>query len=540
MTARSVGSLVISTVAAASRVPVVLALIACLVACAVAIGFAVRQRRATRDAEHRADRATRSEALHRRMLDAAPLAVVELDANGTVHTWNAAATELFGVAPTEVIGSTWTWPDRDRPTPLGDVAAIDALDGRQSTIVTAVGERQVVAYTTSAVDVDEHRLLLIVDETEQQRLEAQLIQAQKLEIFGRLAGGIAHDFNNFLTAVTGYIDIVLMRGRIETTDRNALMESRRAAERAAAVVAQLLTISRRQVTIPEVIDVAALLDGLSDLLHTVAGDRAQLRVHVVSTGVSPTVRIDRTHLEQIILNLVVNAGEAMVDAGHVDVWLEERDESVVLRVVDDGPGLEPAVAEHIFEPFFTTKAGHGGTGLGLSTVYSIVTSAEGTITVTSEPGRGARFEIVFPRAVPDATVVATPSVTVVIDPTDETILLVEDDPSVRRLTTAVLQQHGYRVISASDAEEATSLFLEHRADIGLLLSDVVLPGRSGPQLAAELLRQRPELPVLFISGYAEGPLSEHGRLPEGTRFLGKPFRSDDLIREVHEAVTKMA
>jgi two-component system, cell cycle sensor histidine kinase and response regulator CckA len=269
----------------------------------------------------------------------------------------------------------------------------------------------------------------------------------------------------------------------------------------------------------------------------VAGDRAQLRIHVAPAGLSPTVRIDRTHLEQIVLNLVVNAGEAMVAAGHVDVWLEQRDDVVVLRVVDDGPGLDPAVAAHVFEPFFTTKAGHGGTGLGLSTVYSIVTSADGTITLTSEPGHGATFEIVFPRAAPPAPAPAAPPPAAVVDPTEETILLVEDDPSVRRLTTAVLQQHGYRVISAGDAEEATSLFLEHRADIGLLLSDVMLPGRSGPQLAAELLRQRPELPVLFLSGYAEGPLSEHGRLPAGTRFLGKPFRSDDLIREVHEAVT---
>jgi PAS domain S-box-containing protein len=388
-----------------------------------------------------------------------------------------------------------------------------------------------------------------LDVTERRSLEAQLRQANKMEAVGQLAGGIAHDFNNLLTAISGFTEIVLETLEHDDTRREDLFEVRNAAAKAAALTRQLLAFSRRQILQPKVIDVNALVDGIEKLLRRTIGEDIAL-VRMFDRNLAP-VRADPGQLEQVLLNLAVNARDAMPRGGELRFVTEMVDVDramartrapitpgryVRLTVRDTGVGMSPEVQSHIFEPFFTTKGPHKGTGLGLATVYGIVKQSDGFVWVTSRVDAGTSFEIYLPptQEAVEAHLHADGSASA--SRGSETILLAEDDGSVRQLARLTLANYGYTVLEARDGEEALRIARSDRQrDIHLLVTDVVMPGLSGRDVAGQLLQERPGLRVLYTSGYAE-PLIAHAEVEGGLPLLPKPFLPRDLLRRVREAL----
>jgi signal transduction histidine kinase/CheY-like chemotaxis protein len=378
--------------------------------------------------------------------------------------------------------------------------------------------------------------------------EERMRQMQKLEAIGRLAGGVAHDFNNLLTVVRGRTH--LLRGlleRDEAAERHvAIIE--RASDRATALVAQLLAFSRKQVLQPRVLDLNEVIASMEDMLRQLIGEDVALRfVPGVDLG---RVKVDPGQVEQIVLNLAVNARDAMPRGGHLTLSTAniELDEAyarahpgaspglyVLFAASDSGAGMDEETRARVFEPFFTTKAPGKGTGLGLATVYGIVTQSGGNVWVYSEPGRGTTFKIYFPR-IEEAPDVIQGSGPIAARHGTETILLVEDEQDLRDLACEILAGHGYTVLTAGDPEEALRLAELHPATIELLLTDVVMPGSSGPQLAERLLARRPAMKILFMSGYTGDAIVHHGVLEPGTPFVQKPFTPETLSQRVRETL----
>jgi PAS domain S-box-containing protein len=392
-------------------------------------------------------------------------------------------------------------------------------------------------------------VVTFLDITGKKRLEAQLLQSQKMESVGRLAGGVAHDFNNLLTVITGYGEL-LMRD-LEPGHRGLARVEQigKAAERAATLTRQLLAFSRKQVLEPRVLDLGAVVAGVEQMLRRLIGEDVQF-VTVSGSGLG-RVRADPGQIEQVIVNLAVNARDAMPKGGKLILETRnvELDESyvrhrpdarlgrhVVLAVSDTGQGMSAETLAHAFEPFFTTKEAGQGTGLGLATVYGIVRQSGGHVTIYSEPGQGTTCKVYLPRvgeeqddAAPAAPLGEAPAGT-------ETILLVEDEDAVRALAREILQSAGYQVLEGPTPEEALATAAAHAGPIHLLLTDVILPRISGRQLAAALLSSRPEARVLFCSGYTDDAISHHGILEPGVHFLQKPFTGDALLRKVREVL----
>jgi PAS domain S-box-containing protein len=392
--------------------------------------------------------------------------------------------------------------------------------------------------------------ILFGDLTEQRRLEYQLVQAQKMEAVGRLAGGIAHDFNNMLTAILGFTEIIHASAVPGSeTARNA-EQVVRAAERAAALTQRLLMFSRRQPNAPEVLEVDAYLPRVLPMLQRLVGEDLRLELRPQARGAH--VLIDPTHLEQVLLNLVINARDAMSAGGRVvletarttvDAELLAREPGlpigpvVTLSCSDDGAGMDAATRERIFEPFFTTKEPGRGTGLGLSTVMSIMRECEGAVRVQSEPGVGTTFRLLFPEAQRDSGAEPAPASSPMRAPRGaERLLVVEDDPLVREFLAACLLGAGYQVFATATAELAADELAVPGRAFDMLLTDIVLPKRSGVDLASDLLEKRPELPVLFLSGYSEA-LFARG-LPG--RVLAKPFTREALLYAVRRAIRDQA
>ena len=381
-------------------------------------------------------------------------------------------------------------------------------------------------------------------EEERRRLEEQLRAAYRLEAVGRLAGGVAHDFNNLLTAINGYAELLLERFRDEPEVREDLHEIRQAGERAATLTRQLLAFSRRQVLQPRVLDLNRVVADMEKMLRRVLGEDIELTLDT-DPDLGP-VRADPGQLEQVVLNLAVNAREAMPEGGPLEISTRRTELSrprnlgdvvvpvgfwVRLTVRDEGPGMDGETVEHLFEPFFSTRP-QERTGMGLATVYGIVKQSEGFISVDSSPGEGTAFHIFLPEWT---------------EPSDEpegeggassgegreTVLVAEDDEVVRKLVVEVLETRGYRVLVAENGEEALKLAREHSGTLDLLVTDVVMPDLRGPEVDARLRETREDpLPVLFISGYTDGPVGGELSLGKGRDFLQKPFTPSSLANKV--------
>jgi two-component system, cell cycle sensor histidine kinase and response regulator CckA len=386
-------------------------------------------------------------------------------------------------------------------------------------------------------------------EEEKRRLQEQLVQAQKMEAVGQLAGGIAHDFNNLLTAITGYSELLLGELPPEDLRRSHAEEIRKAGERAASLTQQLLAFSRRQVLEPKVLDVNTVVSDIERMLRRLIGEHIELK-----TRKAPDlwkVKADPGQIEQALLNLVLNARDAMPRGGTlaVETSNEKLDETfsrshvptqpgsyVLVSVSDTGVGITDEVKARLFEPFFTTKERGKGTGLGLSTTYGIVKQSGGYLWCDSEPGRGTMFRVFLPRVEEPVTEIAERKAVPPIHPGDETVLLVEDEPEVRSLVQRILKTQGYTVVTAANPDEALAVAREFKGAIQLMVTDVVMPGMSGLQLAERLVPTRPDMRVLFVSGYTDDAMGPQGILEPGKAFLQKPFTPNALARKIRDVL----
>ncbi len=495
-------------------------------------------------------------------LAAARMGVWEIDFAANRLTWSESMAPVFGLTPASAPGSTEEFfqlihPDDRRATRASVERAIAgerdfAIEFRAiwpDGSAHWVHGRAQASYNTDGTPL---RLLGIgMDINDRKLLELQLRQAQKLEAIGQLAGGIAHDFNNALTAILGFSALLMAEMSPDDPGRDDLVEITKAGEHAAGLTRQLLAFSRAQILQPRVMDANAAIGGLEPMLRRILPAHVEL---VVSLGPHPAlIEMDPTQLEQILINLAVNAGDAMPRGGKLTIGtqcvaLDERYQQrhlpvapgnyVLLTARDTGVGMDDATCRRIFEPFFTTKDVGKGTGLGLATVYGIVKQSGGDVRVDSAPGRGAAFEIYLPQVsagaafpAPEArsTELGNPS------PCSETILLVEDDEGVRLLARSTLERAGYRVLVAGNPKEAAWLAEDFGGPIQLLLSDVIMPESEGPPLFDRLAIARPDLRVLYMSGYADEAI-RHVLLVDGTPFLQKPFTPQALTRKVRDVL----
>jgi signal transduction histidine kinase/CheY-like chemotaxis protein len=416
----------------------------------------------------------------------------------------------------------------------------------------------VIHYVIPAEDDRQHHMLVsVIDITERKRTEAervkleeQLRHSQRMESIGRLAGGMAHDFNNMLAPIIGYSDMLLGGLDPGNPSREGLREILGAANRARDLTRQLLAFSRRQILSLQPTDLCSVVTGFEKLArHTI---REDIRIDVRLPPAAVVVRADVGQMEQVLMNLVVNAQDAMPSGGVLTLSLEQTSLAedpgrsppdaraghyALLCVSDTGVGMEPSVLEHLFEPFFTTKGPGKGTGLGLSMVYGIVEQHGGSLDVASEPGKGSTFRIYLPRDEGEgARVAEVPAAPREALRGSETVLVVEDRDEVRRLTGKMLELQGYTVLSAGSADEAISVVAGDRRHIDLLLTDVIMPGANGRELFVHLSASRPGLKVLYMSGYAGDTIARHGVLEAGVSLLSKPFTLATLSRKVREVL----
>jgi PAS domain S-box-containing protein len=386
-------------------------------------------------------------------------------------------------------------------------------------------------------------------EAQRERMWTHLAQAEKMESIGRMAGGVAHDFNNLLTVINGHSQLALSRLKAGDPIRGQLAEIHRAGDRAAGLTRQLLAFSRKQVMQPRALDLNLVVEEMQPMLRRLVGE--DVEVLLALSAERPTLHADPHQLEQVVMNLAVNARDAMPDGGRllIETALVDRDEShapvssavnaempragryAMLSVSDTGVGMDQATLQRIYEPFFTTKEAGQGTGLGLSMVQGVVAQSGGYINVSSEPGCGATFRIYLP-AVAGVTVESEKAEVSPILKGTETVLVVEDQAEVCDYATAVLGEYGYRVIQAANASEALQVCEREQAKIHLLLTDVVMPRTSGRELVARLATTRPGMKTLFMSGYTDDVIAHHGVLDEGTHFIQKPFSPEELAGKV--------
>jgi two-component system, cell cycle sensor histidine kinase and response regulator CckA len=515
----------------------------------------------------RAEEALRkADANMRFALEAGSVGIWEIDAESGMLTASDTFERIHGWPPGEFARTKDAWLERvheqDRPAVTTAIAALTRADGIDSE----------VEYRIPWPDGSDHRIVIngrvvrnasdtvtgiggvAIDVTEPRQLQAQLVQSQKLEAIGLLAGGVAHDFNNILTAILGYVELLESRLQSDNDVLRDLDEIRKSGTRAADLTRQLLAFSRRQVLRPALIDLNALVQDLANMLRRLIGEDVTLTM-TLEKGLS-SVMADRGQIEQVIMNLVVNARDALPRGGRLTIATSNAAvdaaffrrlgiadppairNMVKISVSDTGVGMDAMTRKRIFEPFFTTKGRSRGTGLGLATVYGIVKQSGGFIDVDSTPGKGARFDILLPRAERTSTTPTTTRAEVAPAPRGtETILVVEDDDTVRSLVSSLLKRNGYNLVVFPDGESA-AVFAEGHSDrrIDLLLSDVVLPGMSGPELYKQLRVRRPGLRVLFMSGYNDERIVASGALSPDVHSIEKPFTGGGLARKVREVL----
>jgi PAS domain S-box-containing protein len=507
-----------------------------------------------------------SEMRFRDLYDKAPLGYHEYDAEGRITRVNRTDLEMLGYSAGEMIGQfIWKFNVEEE---LAHQQVLAKLSG-----TLAPGRNLERIYrrkdgTTFPVLIEDRLILdetgqiegircTIQDITERKRLEQemaalqeQLRESQKMEAIGRLAGGIAHDFNNLLTVIKGYSQLSLLDLKESDPLRGNIQEIQKASQRATDLTRHLLAFSRRQILDLKVLDLNSLLRDLDKMLRRIIGEDIELSTQLAND--LGRVKIDPGQFEQMILNLAVNARDAMLSGGKltIETMNVELDEQyththigvipgyyVRLSVSDTGSGMSKEVKEKIFEPFFTTKEKSKGTGLGLSTVYGIVKQSEGNIWVYSEPGHGTTFKIYLPRIEEELDILHGRDETDSFPMGSETVLLVEDDPLVRDMANRLLKQRGYKVFEAANGEEALRVAHEHSGDkIHLLLTDVVMPQMGGKELADQLKIVRPDVKVLYTSGYTDDAIVHHGVLAPGTHFLQKPFSIKTLSHKVRDVL----
>ena len=495
-----------------------------------------------------------TEEKYRRLFEESREVVFISSAEGKFLDINPAGVELFGYDSKEEllqidIGRTLYLNYQDREELLraqethGFVKDYEIIARRKD------GQRLIVLETSNAVRDENGKVVahrgILRDITERKSLERQLLQSQKMDAIGQLAGGIAHDFNNILTAILGYSELLLAEYPPGFPYRHDIEEIAKAAARAAALTRQLLAFSRRQVMQPRVLDLNSLVADMNKMLRRLITENIELR-----TELEPQlgqVKADPAQIEQVILNLVVNARDAMPEGGVLTIRTSNADIAeelsaqplnvppcryVVVSVNDTGHGIDPEVQGRIFEPFFTTKEIGKGTGLGLSTVYGIVKQSGGFITVQSEVGRGSDFRVYLPRSSEWTALAEPPSEPSLTFEGTETILLVEDEVSVRSLARDILLRHRYRVLEATNGEEAIALGKTTKDPIHLMITDMVMPVMGGRELAQRLSAIHPETRVLYVSGYANSAVGKDSAIQPGKTFLSKPFTPQDLVRLV--------
>ena len=535
---------------------------------AVAMQSQLEQSQAlAKELEEANERLQQSEQRLTQILQTLPTAVILGDADGRIVWHNLEAERTWGEVP--AVGPDgydvfkgW-WADTGEPisadewavaralkgeTPPGQVINIQSFDGRRLTILNhAAPLRDETGRVTGIVWVHE-------DITEYRALEEQFRQAQKLEAVGRLAGGVAHDFNNLLTVITGHAQLLRMEEELSQVQRSYLEEILRAATRSAELTHQLLAYSRRQVLQPRRVDLSQVVLDTMRLLQRLLGEDVQ--IHTVLAPRLKPVFVDPGQMGQVLMNLAVNARDAMPQGGeltirtdrleltqarrHGEVQIDPGD-YVVLSVSDTGEGMSPETQEWIFEPFFTTKPAGAGTGLGLATVYGIVSQSGGNIWVESEPGKGSTFYIALPagREASETSPGAEQAEAPIVGGRGR-VLLVEDEPAVRSLIRTVLERVGYTVLQAAGMREALALLEQAETPVDLLLTDVVMPGGSGRELAEQARAAHPRMEVIFMSGYTDEAVERHGVLASGTHFLQKPFTPAQLSRVVGEVLGGIA
>jgi len=510
-------------------------------------------------AERRRTEATvrRSEQRYRSLVEAARDAIFTISADGLLTSLNPAFETMTGWASAEWLNQPFA-----RLIHPDDSAAVQNLLQRilqgaaeplfELRVRTQSGEYVNAECTATRQSQDGETVSMLViarDISERQRLEAQFRQAQKMEAIGRLAGGVAHDFNNLLTAIGGYATLAGDALPGDSPGRSDLEEIQKAAQRATSLTHQLLAFARKQIIEPRVFSLNDLILDMDKLLRRLIGEDIDLATRPArDLGL---VQADPSQIEQVIMNLAINARDAMPMGGKLTIETGniELDETyalaraevqpgsyVLLALSDTGHGMDAQTIAHLFEPFFTTKEPGKGTGLGLATVYGIVKQSDGHISIYSEPGYGATFKIYLPRVGAKVSAAEPRQESGDALRGSETVLLVEDEDAVRVLALRVLRSHGYKVLEARDGDEALRISEQHQGPIELLVTDVVMPRISGRELAVRLALARPELRVLYVSGYTDNAITHHGVLDPETLFLQKPFTPKVLARKVRAAL----
>ena len=487
-----------------------------------------------------------------------PITITTLDEGRFVNV-NDAYVQMLGYSRKEVIGKTVAelniWATQEERLRLfHTLQHSTTIPAFETKFRTSAGEVREITISAERIELDGNPCVLAIsqDVTDAKRLESQLRQAQRMSAVGRLAGGVAHDFNNILTVIIGYSELALYRVGTMPEVSKQLTEIKRAGERAAALIRQLLAFGRQQVLYPRVLDLNAVLNNLTQMLLRVIGEDISLSFNPsVPLG---QIKADPGQIEQLLMNLVVNARDAMPDGGAIVIetssvtldegyldshWSVRPGRYVMLSVSDTGCGMDEKTVSQIFEPFFTTKKPGQGTGLGLSTVYGIVKQSDGYIWVYSEPGKGTTFKIYFPQFEPATENRENGATATESKGGSETILVVEDDSSLRTLTTSVLGSMGYKVLEAPDAESALTLAANPELHIDLLLTDVLMPRMSGVELSLELQKIRSELKVLLMSGYAGNLIAKRDSEESQIELIEKPFTRYGLLTKVRAALNSV-
>jgi PAS domain S-box-containing protein len=501
----------------------------------------------------------RANAELRRYLDLVEVIVVAVNADGAIQIVNRRGCEILGYREEELLGRDWF--ALCVPPRLADErrALFRAMIARppdepaynEYPVLTRSGVERTIAWRSVPLVDDAGRIVGLLrsgeDITDRRGLEEQFRQAQKMEAIGRLAGGVAHDFNNVLTAILGYCDLLKEDLRGNRAALEDVSEIRAAGERAARLTQQLLAFSRKQMVVPQVLDLNTVLQSTEKMLSRLIGE--DVRLTIAPAPRVGRVKVDPGLVEQILLNLAVNARDAMPAGGELtistsnatmDAAFTKRHVGSVagdyaaLTIRDTGVGMSPDVLQHIFEPFFTTKGQGKGTGLGLSTVYGIVKQSQGYITVESAPGAGTTFTIYLPRVSGRKTAPASRPAAPTTLMGGETILVVEDEPFVGAIIQKVLAPRGYRLLQARSAVEALAIEAAHNGPIDLLISDVVMADVSGPDLASRISALRPGIEVLFISGFIDHAAVDLEALSNSGAFLQKPFTAETLAAKVRQ------